>query len=58
MTDMEGVANISRLVEAGSARDFFFFLFSFLVDNVVDMGFVKVVYLYLKGLSAMNGLFS
>ena len=57
MTDMEGVANISRLVEAGSARDFFF-LFSFLVDNVVDMGFVKVVYLYLKGLLAMNGLFS
>ena len=57
MTDMEGVANISRLVEAGSARDFYF-LFSFLVDNVVDMGFVKVVYLYLKGLSAMNGLFS
>ena len=67
MTNMEGATSTSHLVEARSERDFFFFspnqiwvfqqtidiifFFSFLVDKVANIGFVKVVYLYLEGLS-------
>ena len=34
-----------------SADHRYYFFFSFLVDKVANIGFVKVVYLYLEGLS-------